>query len=176
LGTASANYNFIRAAQFVSNTSTLQINSASGTGVIQLKTAGNTVMQLNTNQNVLIGVGTDNNVDKVQIGGNVSATGYINSTGLIQGVGTIKTSAYTTTATDQIIPTNSTSANFNLTLLSTATAGQTYTIDNSVATANAVTLVGNINGATNFTLNATKTITLYKTATGTNTWRIIFNN
>lgn len=97
-------------------------------------------------------------------------------TGIQRGVSSTKTSAYTTTQNDDILVCNSTSAGFNLTLLSTANVGTEYTIDNSVATANAVTVVGTINGATNYTLNSAKYITIYKTATGSNTWRIIANN
>lgn len=110
------------------------------------------------------------------VAGNSLFGGNISSSGRIAAVKATQTSAYTTLATDEIIPTNSTSVGFNVTLLSTAIVGQIYTIDNSIATANAVTIVGTVNGTTNYILNAAKYVTLYKTATGTNTWRIIANN
>ena len=83
-----------------------------------------------------------------------------------------KTADYTTVYTDDLIPVDATSGAVNITLLSTAVAGQTYTIKKVDSGGNAVTVVAtSIDGATNYTLaTQNKYVTITKTATGTNTW------
>lgn len=67
-----------------------------------------------------------------------------------------QTGAYSATANDEFIACDATSAPFNVTLPANASAyvGKRYTVKKTDVSANAVTVVGTIDGATNYSLAA----------------------
>lgn len=162
----------------------IQNEYAAMTNINQSGTAGYNISFMNITENT-VGSGSKM-LAKWQVGGSdkfsvdntgaLNSASYTSSAGFKNAVSSVKTANYTTTDNDYYIQVNSTAGTFNVNLLTTAAAGTTYTINNRRGTANSVTIVGTINGATNYTLNASKTITLYKTDSSTNAWDIVTNN
>jgi hypothetical protein len=77
--------------------------------------------------------------------------------------------------TYDIVPVSAASGNVSVTLPSSATAGLTYTIKRTDNSGNTCTVVGTIDGATNYSLSAQyKYVTV--TSNGSGSWYIIGNN
>lgn len=109
--------------------------------------------------------------------GAVTLSGAVALTGNNRyGLATITAATTLTTSSVQHQMANATTAAFNVTLPATTTAGYRFTIKKIDNSANAVTILGTIDGATNYVLSAQwKYVTLVSTTTS-GTWYIIGNN
>jgi hypothetical protein len=107
------------------------------------------------------------------VGSSTLPFGSANFGGLSLGY-VAKTSAYTTTATNYTVGGDATSAAFTVTL-GTLTASTVQVVIKTDASANAVTVGGTINGATNYSLTARYQFVVLQNI-GSNNWLIIGKN
>ena len=169
---------------FVSRNSTGTVVGAV-TGILNLYADGKVVMNGSAtglgnptvSNKLLINTATDNG-QVLQVNGTAKISNTLTTAGNLFAY-VNKTSAYTLTATDQVVTADGTSGAFSITLPTSASkSGQTYTIKKIDASANAITVnttsSQTIDGATTYSL-----ATQYKYVTvisnGSN-WFIISNN
>lgn len=114
----------------------------------------------------------------------ITTSGTVLLSGVFASIGSVRSGSSTQTAAVSLNNTtsteyqmcNATTAAFTVTLPSITTAGYRYTIKKVDATANAVTIAGTIDGATNYVLSAQyKYVTLVSTTTS-GTWFIVGQN
>jgi hypothetical protein len=98
------------------------------------------------------------------------------SSGATPQIYSTKTSAYSMASTDYGILANATSAAFNLTPPATTVAGMEVIVKKIDASANAVTVIGTIDGATNYALSTQNKYVRLVTTSTSGTFYVVGNN